>query len=169
MNTQTTTVRKNHLRMANFLAYLTITVMFTTLCVGVFWLFWPTDVLEVYSIELLQPSVKQGCGIRYIIHYDKYQDEPGEVTKMLIGEDNNRAYSLVAHFMGALPAGRALSAETFTAIPPFVKPGRYRLHYHIKYTLNPLRNFLEEFETPAFEVTQGDRKSSDCFWSPYGN
>ena len=146
---------QRRLRLADIFAYTTVTVMFLTLLLGVYWIFWPVDVLKIHNIDMLDTVVHPGGTVRYIINYDKYLNEPGEVTKMLISErrDKNhvRVYSLTAHFLWALPMGAGY-AETITEIPKYIPPGYYRIKYHIRYSLSPLRNFVEEFETPYFKV-----------------
>jgi len=56
-------------------------IMGLTLALGIYWLAWPVDVLEVRYVKILTPTVSPGDEVRYEICYDKYKNKSGLITQ----------------------------------------------------------------------------------------
>lgn len=146
---------KRNIRIQLYLSSLVLTVMGITVLLMCYWLFWPVDVLTINKVELITDKVKPGGQLVYKLEYSKHYRVSGEITKQLIGTNGTKAsWAMLDKTGGVLPCGDNLTIVTGAFIPMITTPGTYILRTSVRYQINPLRYFHEDFDTPPFEVVK---------------
>ena len=130
-------------------------------CLGMYWLFWPVDVMDIRSVELQttdnKPSLifKRGDTVNLALVYDKYLPLTGDLSRTMVKQDEPHKgliVTIIASRPGNLPVGLNQEAVSFFVIPVTAPIGKYIMHTNARYRVNPLRDFYEDWDSPEYEV-----------------
>ena len=99
--------------------------------------------------------VKAGDVLKYKVHYEKWLDIPGELTKQLVGVSSSGESVLIAadDTAGHLPLG-TVKGEGFVRIPEYTPPGIYYLKLTATYILPGWKVDRNVSVTEKFEVVK---------------
>lgn len=137
------------------MSILVLSVMVVSLLVMMYMLLWPINVLQVHKVELITPQVHPGGRLEYRMTYSKYMKITGDVTKQLVGVEGNKAvWAMLDRAGGNLPCGDNMVVTTGSIMPLTTTPGKYILRTTVRYQVNPLRYFHEDYDTPPFMVVR---------------
>lgn len=131
------------------LAQYVIALAIANLIYALFLLLWPYDVLVVKNVIMKTPVVQTSQSAIYQVDYCKKMEAEGVVYYELTDESGVIWNSIKKDVFR--PAGCG-NADVPIFIPPDVKPGKYKIRIVIHYHVNRIRDIVEEFETPFFEV-----------------
>ena len=115
------------------------------------WLLYPYNVIDVYSITIMNPGKKvvQGGTLIYAIDYQKYADIVGTVSKKLIND-----YTIMySDSPGMNVPGPRRTEKIPLPVPEYASPGKYRLMWRVSHPVNPMRSIVETAYSDEFEVT----------------
>ena len=147
---------QNH-RTQLVVSYLIVGTMLVTLCLCIYWLLWPINVIDIRDVKVItQPPVYPGDLVSMEFTYDKYYPLTGDITKGLIKQDSPHcglSVTVIASTKsGHLPMGLNKQAIISFIIPLTTPPGVYTVHTVARYQINPLREFYEEWTSPPITV-----------------
>lgn len=141
------------MKIFNTLAYLSLTVSFVIVAIGIYWLFYPYKlfVYNVSPMKVLTPTVKVGGDLQYIADYCKYTSMiPKSIKRQLVG---GYAYDLPVSTSSNFPQGCAqIEVAVPMYLPASIKPGKYKIKVTGEYQANPLRTWTYEVYTEEFNL-----------------
>lgn len=120
-----------------------------------YWLHYPVNVVDFYNIPAKvlneKKTVARGEFLEYEVEFQKFENIPAHrITRSLL---NDRIVTLTYCESGSLPSSNKRQKTIVRVfIPKNVWPGKYYLKTDMCYSVNPLRDFHETYETEWFTV-----------------
>jgi hypothetical protein len=117
----------------------------------VFWSLAPDQVIEIKHLPVPVITKTVSSDQVMIQRYDlcKVADARGKVERTLV---SSVAAVALPTITDTLNEGCIQDAAVPTLLPPQARPDRYRLHYKVTYTLNPLKTVVQEWDSEPFQV-----------------
>jgi hypothetical protein len=136
-------------KVINYISYVILALtLILIIAVGLL-LYWPIDPFVVYSQPTMTKDVFYvGQPIEFNIDYCKNTDAGATVNYTLI---DGVTYSLPPVDTNR-PKGCYNGVVSAKALIPNIPSGTYYLSWKATYHINPLRNFVEEFQTKPFKI-----------------
>lgn len=119
-----------------------------------YWKTAPYDVFELKQYKAdVAPDPVVGNGLETMtvsFDYCKYSPLTAVVTRTLIG--SRIEIALPVDHQRPLDTGCGRAERSFL-IPKINNTGTYHIHYHVEYTVNPVRKVYVDYDTQDFEIT----------------
>jgi len=132
----------------HLLAWATIILAMLLLLLGIFWIVYPYQTMEVEDFVTTKAEYKSGDEVVYNFEYSKFIHEPCLVYRQLI---NGVTYPIDSFGSNLPKAQFKLSSDTIQ-LPMLLKPDTYILRLVYVHQVNPLRTISKEFNSKPFCV-----------------
>lgn len=117
-----------------------------------YWLTWPYKVMTIHEVRVTTPIVKSGDMVGVYLNVTKHMSISANVKRMVM---NDYAWPMPS-FDSDSPIGHTSWTLSLKLQPNMPDGKNYRIRTVYTYKVNPLRDVTVEWETPEFEVRNGD-------------
>ena len=119
---------------------------FSIILVLGYWLIYPYNPVDLYSIKIDSPVVASSV-LKYKISYCKYTDLPSTSVRQLVD-------GIIIFFPEIVtnnPEGCSES-ERFLELPTYIPSSKYHLRISVSYKVNPLRSITKTITSNEFQL-----------------
>lgn len=132
----------------NLLAWTVLIALFGFTLQSYYELYWPVKVLEVETpVKILTPKVHPGESVKYEVHFCRYTDGVGKVTRTLYGP-----VIIPTAVVASLAEKGCRVVTVLFPIPSDIPVGEYHIKWIAEFPVNERRTITKMYESENFMV-----------------